>query len=169
MEENFRKRIKSKKGCAVIMAGSESDREHIKKVAASLEKYDIPFQVRICSAHKQPEHLMEIIKEYNEEEGLIAFVAIAGGTDALSGTLSFHTMAPVISCPPDNLSDSVLHNPSGSSNAYIPKTENVGRFIAQLFAGVNPRYRKILIKEINNKIKSLEEADKKMNFELSGV
>lgn len=171
--------IESKTGCVIIMAGSESDKPHIDKIVNSLNKYGIPnetrIETRICSAHKQPAKLMEIIEGYNKIDGLVAYVAVAGGTDALSGTLSFHTYGPVISCPPDTkysgveegkpkpikeLNETCLQNPPGSSNAYISRAENVGKFIAQMFAGVNPGCRKILEEEKTKKIKSLEEADK---------
>lgn len=151
--------MKSNTGCAVVMAGSSSDKEHIEKIAKALESFEIPYQVRICSAHKQPGTLMEMINEYDSVGGLVAFVAIAGGTDALSGTLSFYALGPVISCPPDAPNQSCLTNPPGSSNAYIANPKNVGKFIAQMYAGVNPRFRKLLQDGNAKKIQSLEQAD----------
>jgi len=168
--ENFADVIRSKKGCAVIMAGSDSDlKEHIPKIEKSLEKYGIPYDIRICSAHKQNDELGDIIESYNDiielspKGGLLAFIAVAGGSDALSGTASYHTFAPVISCPPDATPDkpnmSCLTNPPGSSNAYITRPANVGRFIAQMFAQMNPDYRRILSQEISDKRTSLMQAD----------
>ena len=143
----------------VIMAGSGSDKGHIEKVGKSLSKYNIPYSVRICSAHKQADRLIELIKEYNKVGGMTAYVAIAGGTDALSGTLSYHALGPVISCPPDAPNDSCLTNPPGSSNAYVVRPGNVGKFIAQMFAGLNPGIREMLENEKVKKIASLEKAD----------
>ncbi len=151
--------MQSNTGCAVVMAGSDSDKEHIGKVVDSLKKYEVPHQVRICSAHKQPYMLLDIIEEYNQVGGSVAYVAIAGGTDALSGTLSFHAFGPVISCPPDAPNQSCLTNPPGSSNAYIAKPANVGRLIAQMYVGANPRFRDILADEKWKKINALERAD----------
>lgn len=159
INEKFKEIMKSNIGCAVVMAGSSSDKEHIEKIAKALESFEIPYQVRICSAHKQPGTLMEMINEYNSVGGLVAFVAIAGGTDALSGTLSFHALGPIISCPPDAPNQSCLTNPPGSSNAYIANPKNVGKFIAQMFAGVNPEYKKRLMKGNDVKIDSLVKAD----------
>ena len=159
IRDEFRRAMLSGTGCAVIMAGSGSDSSHIEKIVDSLNKYHIPHDVRICSAHKQPEKLVALIREYNEVCGLVAFVAVAGGTDALSGALSFHALAPVISSPPDGDNGSCLRNPSGSSNAYISKPANVGRFIAQMYAGVNPEIRGILERENGNKISDLEKSD----------
>jgi len=52
IDEKFKETMQSKTGCAVIMAGSDSDKPHIDKVVESLDKYEIPYEVRICSAHK---------------------------------------------------------------------------------------------------------------------
>ncbi|MBC8500541.1 MAG: AIR carboxylase family protein [Nanoarchaeota archaeon] len=159
IDEVFKETMKSNTGCAVILAGSDSDKPHIDAVVKSLDKYGIPYEVRICSAHKQPDTLMEMINEYNDVGGLVAYVAIAGGTDALSGTLSFHALGPVISCPPDAPNESCLTNPPGSSNAYIAKPANVGKFIAQLYAGVNPRFKELLIQFNDKKVENLQGKD----------
>ena len=66
-------------------------------------------------------------------------IAVAGGTDALSGTLSFHSLHPVVSCPPDPPNESCLRNPPGSSNATVYSPRNAARFVAQLFAARDPR------------------------------
>ena len=159
VDEVFRQIMQANTGCAVIMAGSDSDREHIEKITSSLDKYEIPYSVRICSAHKQPKKLMEMIEEYNAVGGLVAYVAVAGGTDALSGTLSYHAFSPVISSPPDAPNESCLRNPPGSSNSYIPIPANVGRFIAQMYAGINPIFKEFLEIEKIDKLDSLKRAD----------
>lgn len=152
IDDKFRKIMQSNTGCAVVMAGSDSDREHIEKIIKSLTKYEVPHRIRICSAHKEPIRMMGIINVYNAVGGLVAYVAAASGTDALSGGLSYHAFGPVISCPPDPPNDSCLNNPPGSSNAYIARPENVGRFIAQMYAGVNSRFREILESEQTRKL-----------------
>ena len=159
VDVEFRQTMQGNMGCAVVMAGSGSDREHIEKITKSLDKYEIPYRIRICSAHKQPERLRLMIGEYNSIGGLVAYVAIASGTDGLSGTLSYHALGPVISSPPDAPNESCLTNPPGSSNSYIARPGNVGRFIAQMYAGVNPRFKELLEIEKVKKIDSLESAD----------
>lgn len=159
VDANFKEVMQSNLGCAIIMAGSDSDREHIEKITKSLDKYEIPHRVRICSGHKQTKKLRRIIKEYNEIGGLVAYVAIAEGTDSLSGILSYHAFGPIISSPPDAPNESCLRNPPGSSNSYIARPVNVGRFIAQMYAGVNPRFKELLEIEKVKKLDSLEKAD----------
>jgi len=160
IDDKFKGYMQAKTGCVVIMAGSGSDSEHILKITTALEKFNIPYDVKVCSAHKQPTELEEMIKEYNRVGGLVTYVAVAGGTDALSGTLSFHALGPVISCPPDAPNNSCLTNPPGSSNGYIGNPVNVAKFIAQMYAGINPEYNNILLNENSLKIKKLKEDDK---------
>jgi phosphoribosylaminoimidazole carboxylase PurE protein len=159
IDEKFQEIMQSNTGCAVIMAGSDSDRKHIEKIVASLKQYEIPHEVRICSAHKQPDTLKEIIGEYNGVGGSYAIIAVAGGTDALSGTASFHAFGPLISCPPDAPNQSCLTNPPGSSNAYVARANNVGKIVAQIYAGVNPRFRELLDEKNVDKINKLEQKD----------
>ena len=159
IDDQFKKTMQSNTGCAVILAGSDSDRAHIERITRSLTAFSIPHQVRICSSHKQPADLMKIIEEYNAVGGSITYVAVAGGTDALSGTLSYHALGPVVSCPPDAPNESCLTNPPGSCNAYIARPENVGKFIAQVYAGANPTFRDLLEQSKSKKIEALTKAD----------
>lgn len=172
IDDYFRERMQSKTGCAVILAGSGSDDEvkkgekvsHIEKIVKGLEDFGILYEVRIKSAHKQPKGLMETIREYDKLNGSAVFVAVAGGTDALSGTGSFHVLSgPIVSCPPDAPNESCLRNPPGSSNSYISRPENVGKFIAQIYAPFNPEIREKLEDLNESKIRSLEEADRIVN------
>jgi phosphoribosylaminoimidazole carboxylase PurE protein len=159
IQGEFMAAVRSKKGCALIVAGSDSDRSHIERIVSALKMYEIPYEVRICSAHKSPGRLMELISEYEGQEGALVYVAVAGGTDALSGILAFHADQPVISCPPDGLNHSCLTNPPGSSNATILSPKNVGRFIAQVFSSVNSSLRKNLERSRVEKVRQLEEKD----------
>ena len=157
-QSDFRECLRRKTGCAVIVAGSDSDRSHVEKLVSSLKMYEIPYEIRICSAHKSPERLLEMIAEY-EAQGSLVWVAVAGGTDALSGTLAFHADQPVISCPPDGLNQSCLTNPPGSSNATILSPKNAARFIAQVYSAVNPRLKDLLESSRTEKIRQLEAKD----------
>ncbi len=140
MEAKFAEAARRRQGCAVILAGSDSDRPHVERIIEGLEAFGIPYEVRICSAHKEPGRLLELIAEYEGLAAPLAYIAVAGGTDALSGTLSYHVSSPVISCPPDPPNPSCLANPPGSSNATIYEPGNVGKFVAQMYAALNAGY-----------------------------
>jgi len=144
---------------AVIFAGSDSDMPHLEKLQSELSKLMVPSHIRICSAHKQPTKLEATVKRYNKSIEPLVIVGCAGGTDALSGTASYLSNFPVVSCPPDGKNESCLNNPPGSSNAYIHKPANVARFVAQVFSHSCPDIRAALEAGTLEKIVKLEKAD----------
>ena len=145
----------------VIISGSDSDLPHIKKIQDELDKYEINSNIRICSAHKQPVACETIIRELNESSMPSVIVSIAGATDALSGVLSFHSVHPVISCPPDKTNFfSCIDNPPGSSNSLILRPANVAKHIAQILCLVDADFKKIILEKNDQKISKLMEADK---------
>merc|ERR1719160_888345 len=118
----------------VIAAGSDSDMPHLETLKKELAKFKVNSEIRICSAHKQPARLQSVIEEYNKAAHPVMLVGCAGGTDALSGTASYLSKFPVVSCPPDGMNNTCLTNPPGSSNAFIVKPSNVAKFAAQVFS-----------------------------------
>ncbi len=160
LDDNVKRAIEENRGFVVILAGSDSDRPHVDKISGALSGYGIPHQVRICSAHKQPDELMGIIREYDQVRGALGYIAVAGGTDALSGTISFRSMRPVVSCPPDAPNNSCLTNPPGSSNAYVANPKNAARFFAQAFSELpGTPYADMLLHDIRTKLQSLGQKD----------
>merc|ERR1719464_902363 len=151
-----------KGGFVVIAAGSDSDMPHLETIKKELAKFKIPSQIRICSAHKQPGRLEAVIAHYNKSTEPMLIVGCAGGTDALSGTASYLSRHPVISCPPDGMNNSCLTNPPGSSNGYIMKPANVAKFAAQFFAHTSPEVSAALDASIAEKIRKLEQADEQL-------
>ena len=163
--EYFCKAVALREGGVVILAGSDSDQKHIDEIVGGLEKYKLPYEVRIASAHKQPSEVFSLIMEYDALHAPLAYVTVAGGTDALSGMVAFHALHPVISCPPESsnaVNESCLSNPSGSSNAYIAKPANLARFLAQMFSSVNKKCENILEEERRNKIDILRKKDEQL-------
>merc|ERR1712050_671449 len=149
-------------GFVVIAAGSDSDMPHLQSIQKELAKFNIPSQIRICSAHKQPGRLERLIGEFNKSTEPIMMVGCAGGTDALSGTASYSATFPVVSCPPDGMNNTCLTNPPGSSNGYIMKPANVAKFAAQFFALQCPQVSAALEASISEKIHKLEQADEQL-------
>merc|ERR1712190_58697 len=149
-------------GGFVVIAGSDSDMPHLETLKKELAKFKIPSQIRICSAHKQPSRLQALIGEFNKSTEPVLMVGCAGGTDALSGTASYLSKFPVISCPPDGMNNTCLTNPPGSSNGYIMKPANVAKFAAQFFAHSSPEVSAALDASIAEKIRKLEQADEQL-------
>ena len=81
-----------------IVMGSESDRETMSAAAAELEKLGIVCEVRVMSAHRQP----DVVSEYARgarARGLRVLIAGAGLSAALPGVVAAHTDLPVIGVP----------------------------------------------------------------------
>jgi len=144
---------------AVIFAGSDSDMPHLETLKKECAKFKVPAHIRICSAHKQPTQLEATLKKYNHSIEPVLIIGCAGGTDALSGTASYLSVFPVVSCPPDGRNETCLTNPPGSSNAFIWKPANVARFAAQMFSQTCPDIRAALLASTEEKIVKLQKAD----------
>merc|ERR1712070_957384 len=107
--------------------------------------------------------LQAVLAHYDKSAEPMLIVGCAGGTDALSGTASYLSRHPVVSCPPEGMKSTVnntcLTNPPGSSNAFIMRPANVAKFAAQFFASSCPEVRATLDASIQEKIVKLEQAD----------
>merc|ERR1712019_124613 len=132
---------------------------HLESLKMELAKFKIDSEIRICSAHKQPSRLEALLAEYGKASRPVMMVGCAGGTDALSGTASYLSNFPVVSCPPDGMNNTCLTNPPGSSNAFIVKPANIGKFAAQMFARHSKEIAEALDANITEKITKLEKAD----------
>jgi 5-(carboxyamino)imidazole ribonucleotide mutase len=81
-----------------IVMGSDSDWPKIKAAAAALDEFDVPYEVRVMSAHRTP----DVVRQYATtaaERGLKVIVAAAGGAAHLAGVIASHTTLPVIGLP----------------------------------------------------------------------
>jgi len=58
----------------VIILGSSNDEEFAKPIWTILGKYKIPYERRVISAHKRPEDLLKILKEYENSEDKIVYI-----------------------------------------------------------------------------------------------
>lgn len=82
---------------AVIM-GSYSDYETMKEACNILEKFKIPFEKKIVSAHRSPELMFEYSKSASSR-GLQVIIAGAGGAAHLPGMVASLTTLPVLGVP----------------------------------------------------------------------
>jgi 5-(carboxyamino)imidazole ribonucleotide mutase len=81
-----------------IIIGSKSDYAVMKECATTLEKFGVPFELIISSAHRSPERTKNYIAEA-EEKGAKVFIAAAGMAAHLAGALAGITTKPVIGVP----------------------------------------------------------------------
>lgn len=82
---------------AVIM-GSRSDWETMEHAVTTLTKLEIPFEVRVLSAHRTPDALEEYVADV-EARGAQVFIAAAGGAAHLAGVVASKTLLPVLGVP----------------------------------------------------------------------
>jgi phosphoribosylaminoimidazole carboxylase PurE protein len=81
-----------------IIMGSKSDKSKMQPAGAALEEAGISYEVRVMSAHRDP----ELVSEYCTNarmRGLKVIIAGAGMSAALPGVAAAHTDLPVIGVP----------------------------------------------------------------------
>jgi len=82
---------------AIIM-GSDSDLPCMKDAAIILDKFGIPYELTIVSAHRTPSRLYSYARSA-ELKGLQCIIAGAGGAAHLPGMVASLTTLPVIGVP----------------------------------------------------------------------
>lgn len=85
-----------KKVCIVM--GSDSDLGVMEACAKRLEKFGIPFEVRVISAHRTPA-AAETLAKNAADDGFGVIIAAAGKAAHLGGVLAAYTTLPVIGVP----------------------------------------------------------------------
>lgn len=140
----------------VIIMGSKADAEHSQKIAGIIKRMGIECILRIASAHKVPLKVLEIIKEYENEE--VVFVTVAGRSNALSGFVDANTFRPVIACPPysDKFGGKDIYSsirmPSGVCPMLVLEPEEAGLAALKILSINN--------KKLSKKIQSYQKAKK---------
>lgn len=84
----------------VILSGSPRDSDWVDKIAAVLDRLAVPVVRRVGSAHRVPEHVLELLRSYDEGAVPTVFITVAGMSDALSGLTDANVRSPVVACPP---------------------------------------------------------------------
>jgi 5-(carboxyamino)imidazole ribonucleotide mutase len=78
-----------------VVIGSKSDEEVAGNALKVLEEFGVPYDLKVLSAHRNPEAL----KEYVEESNCEVFIAVAGLAAHLPGAIAARTTKPVIGVP----------------------------------------------------------------------
>ena len=82
----------------VVLMGSSSDESVMKECAEYLDRFGIPFEIHIMSAHRNPEEV-DAFARNAEENGIRVIIAGAGMAAHLPGVLASRTLLPVIGVP----------------------------------------------------------------------
>jgi 5-(carboxyamino)imidazole ribonucleotide mutase len=131
-----------------ILMGSKSDWETMRHVSETLEKFGVPSESRVLSAHRTPRETTEYVGSA-ASRGLEVLVAGAGGAAHLAGVAAAHTTLPVLGVPMESASlkglDSLLATvqmPGGIPVATFaigkPGAINAALFAVAILAGKRP-------------------------------
>jgi len=153
-------------GKVIILMGSKTDYELSRKIADYLEKFGVGYEFRVASAHKTPEKVLEILKEYEADR--VVYITVAGRSDALSGMVDANTAKPVIACPPysekfagaDILSS--LRVPSGIGSVVTLEPEGAAIAAAKILALTDEKLAKKVAEYQMEKRRKIEEADSEL-------
>ncbi len=126
------------KGKAIIIMGSERDIDFCREIAKALKALSVDYEFRVASAHKTPQKVLEILKEFEAQK--VVFVTVAGRSNALSAFVDANSAKPVVACPPysDKFGGtdiySTLRVPSGIGTVTTIEPEGAAIAVAKIFA-----------------------------------
>jgi len=89
---------KATRAKVLIVMGSDSDFDHIAPAWQVLDELGVAYEVRVASAHRTPEHAIDLATRARER-GFGVIIAGAGGAAHLAGVLAAHTTLPVVATP----------------------------------------------------------------------
>lgn len=162
------------KKVAVIM-GSASDLKIAKAAADTLKSYNVPFTVRVLSAHRTAEEA-RIFALNAAKDGYGAIIAIAGMAAHLAGAIAANTILPVVGVPASSGGlggmDALLSTvqmPSGVPVACVALDggKNAALLCIQMLAIFNESLANKLNQEKLNMAQNAREKDAEINNEYS--
>jgi 5-(carboxyamino)imidazole ribonucleotide mutase len=146
-----------------VLLGSKTDEEVMKGCTDALTKFGISFEVKILSAHRQPENAADYVKNA-AQNGVEVIIAAAGMAAHLPGFCASLTTLPVIGVPlggselngVDALY-SIVQMPAGIPVATVAigkaGAKNAGILAAQILALQDPALKKRLVEFRKNNSK----------------
>ncbi|MEZ4598699.1 MAG: 5-(carboxyamino)imidazole ribonucleotide mutase [Syntrophotaleaceae bacterium] len=156
----------------LIVMGSDSDLPILEETAALLKQLDVPYEMRIASAHRTPRKTAELV-EGAADRGIQVIIAAAGLAAHLPGVVAAGTILPVIGVPmgggPLNGVDalySIVQMPGGIpvATTAIGKAgaKNAALLAAQILALGDSALRQKLIAYREKMAEEVEEKDRKL-------
>jgi 5-(carboxyamino)imidazole ribonucleotide mutase len=81
-----------------IIMGSSSDLDTMREASKILDELQVPWEMRVISAHRTPDLLFKFTEEAHAR-GMRVIIAGAGGAAHLAGVTAAKTLLPVIGVP----------------------------------------------------------------------
>jgi 5-(carboxyamino)imidazole ribonucleotide mutase len=150
-----------------IIMGSDSDLTVMAEAAKMLEKFGIPYEIEVTSAHRSPARTHEYATSARER-GLKTIIVAAGGAAHLAGVVAALTILPIIAVPMattvlsgiDSLLSSVQMPagvPVGSMAIDKPGATNAAIYAAEILATSDEGIAKKLMSYKDELAKSVAE------------
>jgi 5-(carboxyamino)imidazole ribonucleotide mutase len=143
--------------------GSDRDLEFSREIAKYLKSFGVDYEFRVASAHKTPENVLTVLKEFEKEN--VVYVTVAGRSNALSAFVDANTSKPVIACPPYSEKFggadlfSSLRVPSGIGSVVTIEPEGAAIAAAKILALTDLELEKRIKQYQLSKKKDIEKAN----------
>ena len=131
-----------------IILGSKSDLPVAEKAITILRKFNIEFDIAVASAHRTPARVEELVKNSQSD----VFIAIAGLSAALPGSVAALTVKPVIGVPVSGVLNldsilSIVQLPPGIPVAAVglDRGDNAAILAAEILAVSDASVREALL------------------------
>ena len=137
-----------------VIMGSQSDGPTMQKAVEILERFGIPHEYRVVSAHRTPEWMFEYARTA-EQRGLQVIIAGAGGAAHLPGMVASLTTLPVLGVPVQSRALSGLDSllsivqmpggvPVGTLAIGESGARNAGLLAVRMLGATRPELRELL-------------------------
>lgn len=90
--------IRNSQSLVAVVMGSKSDWETMRAAADTLERFGVPHEAHVMSAHRTPA-LASQFAANADGRGIEVIIAAAGGAAHLAGVIAAHTTLPVLGVP----------------------------------------------------------------------
>ena len=159
-----------------VLMGSDSDLPIMEASFEILRKFNIPFEVKVTSAHRTPKATHDFVTDA-DKRGCVAFICAAGMAAHLAGAVSATTLKPVIGVPINGSLDgldsllSTVQMPGGIPVATVAigkaGAKNAAYLAAQIIGVSDPDTHQHLIKERADNAASIIAKDAALQESLS--
>lgn len=159
-----------------VLMGSDSDLPIMEASFEILRKFNIPFEVKVTSAHRTPKATHDFVTDA-DKRGCVAFICAAGMAAHLAGAVSATTLKPVIGVPINGSLDgldsllSTVQMPGGIPVATVAigkaGAKNAAYLAAQIIGVSDPDMHQKLIKERTDNAASIIAKDAALQESLS--
>lgn len=162
-------------GWVAVLMGSSSDWPVMQSTTEILSDFDIEYEVRVTSAHRNPEQTADYVRSA-ESRGCQVFICAAGLAAHLGGAVAANTTKPVIGVPMDGgpLSGfdallSTVQMPGGIPVATVAigkaGAKNAGYLAAQILALANDNLKKRIKTDREKSVERVEEQNASIQIE----